>query len=422
MADADSPASAEGDYQRAVEDNLRRNYLAHLAHGMLGQTGFRLIQAPTFVEAYVMSLSSSPLALGLVRACQSLGMALSPIPGATLIEHRRRVLPAGFLVGGLMRLQVLGLAISAFFLQGELALGVMVTLLGLFGFFMGMQGVIFSFLVSKVIPVRRRGVLMGLRNALAGITAGATGWVGGQLVEAGALGNGFSATFLLAFVLTSLGLLCLTAVREPEPPNLRPQTRVGARIRELPALLRSDRDFARYFPARALATLGRMATPFYIPFATTRIPIGGKELGELTLAFVAAMSGANLLWGVLADRRGFRLVFLVAIALWIGATLLLMQTTSQAQLVLVMIGLGAGQGGFMMSAQNLVLEFGSRHNLPMRIAVANAASEALGVAGPLLGGVLVAAFSHQAAFWTAIACQGAALLWVALGVREPRHR
>ena len=39
---------------------------------------------------------------------------------------------------------------------------------GLFGFFMGMQGVIFNFLMAKVIPVELRGRLSGLRNALAG--------------------------------------------------------------------------------------------------------------------------------------------------------------------------------------------------------------------------------------------------------------
>ena len=47
---------AEQRYQIQVQRDLTRNFVAHLAHGMLGQTGFRLIQAPTFVEAFVVSL------------------------------------------------------------------------------------------------------------------------------------------------------------------------------------------------------------------------------------------------------------------------------------------------------------------------------------------------------------------------------
>ena len=418
MADTD----AEVAFQREVRTHLRRNYVAHLAHGLLGQTGFRLINAPTFVPAYFHLLSGSDLVVGLARALQSFGMFLSPILGATAIEHRRRVLPVGFAVGAGMRVQILGLALAGLLLAGPWALRSSLLFLALFGFFLGMQGVIFNFLVSKVIPLERRGVLLGLRNALAGVTAASVAVVGGRLVESDALGNGYAATFLLAFGLTALGLCMLLFVREPATPRVREPARVSDRLRDLPALLRSDPDFTRYFLARALATMGRMAVPFYVLYAASRTQLSGSELGELTGAFVLAQSAGNLLWGAIADRRGFRLVFLGALALWIGAALVLMGTTQHAALLGVFAGLGAGLGGFMMSAQNLVLEFGSRHNLPLRIAVANSSSELVGALGPVLGGVLAVAFSYVAVFWTAIGFQAAAFGLVLVAVREPRGR
>jgi predicted MFS family arabinose efflux permease len=75
-----------------------------------------------------------------------------------------------------------------------------------------------------------------------------------------------------------------------------------------------------------------------------------------------------------------------------------------------------------MSAQNLVLEFGSRHNLPMRIAIANSASELVGAVGAVLGGLLVAVLSYVAVFWIAIAFQVAAIAVVVFFVDEPRRR
>ena len=102
----------EAHFDREVRANLRRNYLSHLAHGLFGQTGMRLINAPTFIPAYVFLLSGSEFAVGAARALQYLGMCLSPIVGATLIEHRRRVLPVGFVIGALMRVQILGLALA----------------------------------------------------------------------------------------------------------------------------------------------------------------------------------------------------------------------------------------------------------------------------------------------------------------------
>ena len=139
-------------------------------------------------------------------------------------------------------------------------------------------------------------------------------------------------------------------------------------------------------------------------------------------AFVMSQSLFNLGWGLLADRRGFRAVFVGAVALWIATALVLMSADSFAMLVAIFVGLGAGLGGFQLSAQNLVLEFGARSNLPLRIAVANSASELVGAVGPLLGGVLAVTASYASVFWTAIAFQLAALVVVLRYVREPRHR
>jgi len=172
---------AERRYQLQVQRDLTRNFMVHLGHGMLGQTGFRLLMAPTFLPAYILMLSGgSQLIVGLALSIQALGMMLTPMVGANLIEHRKRVLPIGFLTGGAMRMMVLLIALSGFFLEGEATLIAVVACLLFFGLFQGMQGVIFNFLMSKVIPVSKRGRLTGLRNFLAGITSAAVAWVGGH--------------------------------------------------------------------------------------------------------------------------------------------------------------------------------------------------------------------------------------------------
>ena len=114
-------AQDEARFQARAREALPRNYAVLLAHGMLGQTGFRLIHAPTFIPAYVELLSGSAIFVGLVRALQALGMFLSPVFGATLIEHRSRVLPVLLGVGSLMRVQVLGLGLAGLWLVDEAA-------------------------------------------------------------------------------------------------------------------------------------------------------------------------------------------------------------------------------------------------------------------------------------------------------------
>jgi MFS family permease len=414
---------SEGQYQAFIQRHLSRNYIAHVLHGLLGQTGFRLVNAPTFLPAYVLLLSGSEFVVGLARSIQYLGMFLSPLIAASLIEHRKRVLPLGFVTGGLMRLQVLGVALAGLFLAPDRAVQVICLLLFFFGFFMGMQGVIFNYLLSKVIPVEKRGRLLGLRNALAGITATVVAYLGGeQLVEKNVLGDGYAATFLLAFLLTCLGLLMLLRVREPEPPEVRAPTHLIERLRELPALFHADRGFSYYFVCRALATMGRMATPFYILYARDTIGLTGTNIGILSTAFVAANSISNLGWGMMADRMGFRSVFVWTLVMWLVAVAGLMLSTDLTGFFLAFVGIGAGMGGFLMAAQNMVLEFGNREDLPLRIAAANSAQEGVGAIGPLIGGVIVVFSGLEALFLTAGAFQLAAIALVLLRVDEPRHR
>ena len=58
---------AEAEFLAEARGNLRRNYSAHLLHGLFGQTGFRLINAPTFIPSYIHLLAGSEIYVGLAR-------------------------------------------------------------------------------------------------------------------------------------------------------------------------------------------------------------------------------------------------------------------------------------------------------------------------------------------------------------------
>jgi predicted MFS family arabinose efflux permease len=248
------------------------------------------------------------------------------------------------------------------------------------------------------------------------------GRFGGWLIDQNALGNGYASTFLVSFGLTAAGLAMLVFVREPDSPFVRAKSAVRQRVRELPAMLRGDRGFTLYFVARALGVAGRMAMPFYIVFAKSRFEISGAELGELTAVFALSQSTFQLLWGITADRTGFRATFLLALLTWVAAALLLLQTSAFSGVLVAYAGIAAGLGGFRLSAQNLVLEFGSREDIPMQIAVSNTASEAMGVVGPIAAGLLAASVSYGAVIVVAVAFKLLAVGVILWGVEEPRRR
>ncbi len=417
-------ARAEAQFQEEVAANLTRNYVSQLAHGMLAMTGFRLVNAPTFVPAYLYLLSGSTTVVGLALSAQHFGAFFSSVFGATAVEHRRRIVDLGLRYGWMMRLSVLGLAIVGFLhLPQELELYAFAFFLGLLGIFSGMQGVLWNVLLTKTIPPDRRGMMIGLRNFLGGMTAAGVAYVGGKyLVETNMLGNGYAATFLLAFVLTAAGLTFLYLVREPDAPSVRPAVSVGERLADIPGMLRDDPAFAMYFWAQTLATLGTLAMPFYILFAGKTLGLTGGVLALLSLALLVSQTAANLVWGALADRLGFKSVFVPALLLWAGAAIALMFAKDQNAILFCFVGIGAGYSGYLIAAQNMVLEFGSRTDLPLRIAMVNSAQSLVQALGPIGGGVMAMSLGFEPVFAAAVLAKLAAagVLW--FYVKEPRDK
>ena len=124
----------------------------------------------------------------------------------------------------------------------------------------------------------------------------------------------------------------------------------------------------------------------------------------------------------MADRTGFRQVIIASLGVWALSVAGIMAAESLTDFVWAFIGIGAGMGGFQMAAQNMVLEFGNREDLPMRIAVANSAQEGVGALGPLLGGIIAVSAGLNVLYSVSIVFQVLAILIVLFWVDEPRNR
>ncbi|QJQ31252.1 MFS transporter [Sphingomonas lacunae] len=423
MAEGDQQGMAEREaaFAAEMERNLKRNIIANFLHGMLGMTGFRIVYAPTLIPAWLQMISGSPLIVGLGQSLLQVGLFASPLSSAALIEHRKRIMPMAMRFGSLMRLQVLGLALAGYFLGGWLLVTLTLLMLLLLGVFNGMQRVAFQMLLSKVIPMDRRGRLQAWRNVTGGIIAAILSWVAGEwLIDGNVWGNGYATTFLMAFVLTSLGLVALQwGVREPDSVSVRPQLSLRERMRDVPALI-GDINYRWFLIAQAMAMAGRIAAPFYILIAADHMPLDGTTIGLLSLAFLGADTLSNLLWGYSGDRAGYRATFIASMVFTLAGLTLLVLWPTPAATIAAFFAFGIGSSGYQMSAQTMVLEFGSREDLPMRIALSTTVEGGVSAIAPLIGGALLYWAGVGPLVIAASVLNVAALLALLFKVEEPR--
>ena len=408
-------------HHRYVDKHLRRNYSATLTHGVFGMTGFRLIYAPTIIPAYLYLLTGSAAAVGLGTALLQLGGTISPILSGAKVESRSRILPYAIGVGSLMRVMVLALAIAAWTLEGTALLAVTLISFLLLGFFSGAQRVAFQMLMAKVIPIARRGRLQGIRNMIGGLIAAGLAWLAGHyFIEQEWLGNGYATTFLLAFVLTSIGLVALKlGIREPDAPRLRPVMPLRERLGQFGELM-THKGFRGFLIAHALAAIARVGLPFWTLYVGDRLGLSGALIGSLSLAFLAADTLSNLAWGAIGDRFGFRIVYVGSLVAGIAGMLLLVFGDGW-MLHGAFAMLGVGFSGWMMAAMTLVLEFGEHEDVPMRLALITTVEGGVSSVGPVLAGLAIAALGYAPLIVAAFASLIASLAIMVFRVKEPRH-
>ncbi|QDX27356.1 MFS transporter [Sphingomonas suaedae] len=418
-----SPAP-EVAYAAFVETNLKRNYRAHFADGMLSFTGFRLVSTPTFTPAFLLALTGSPTMVGVGISLLQAGAMLSPVFVAAAIDHRRRILPAALWIGLFMRLAILALALAGWLLSGSAAIFVSFAALILLGLGMGGQRVAFQTLLGKVIPIDRRGRLQGWRNFCGGVVAALLSIAAGRwLLGATPTSHDYAEIFLFTFALSSTGLLIIAmTMREPEAPTVRPRLGYRALLRDLPVHF-ADLRFRRFSIVVACSAIARAASPFYILHAGQVVGMDGQAIGMLALCFTGAETLFNLFWGRTGDLRGYRATFLLALLLGIVATLLLALSRDWIWTYLAFAGLGACYSGLSLSQQTMVLELGPRETLAMRLGLSSSIDGIVSSLGPGLAGLTALWCGYAPLFVVSASLFALALFPLARlgGVERPRR-
>ena len=90
--------------------------------------------------------------------------------------------------------------------------------------------------------------------------------------------------------------------------------------------------------------------------------------------------------------------------------------------LIAFFGLGAAQAGFNMSSQTMVLEFGAREDIAMRLGLSQTAQGLMNAVGPVIGGLIAIAAGYRPVFVISMVFEAIALGLLIFVVDEPRYR
>jgi MFS family permease len=417
--------SDQDSFQRQVERNFPWNFAANLWDIAFITFGLNLVSQTTIMPLLVSELTTSKVAIGLIPAIYSLGFLLPQLLTANFTEGLRVNKPFVMLLGGLgerlpylfIGLAVLWLALPA----PALTLALSFLLLAVTAASNGIATPAWFSMIAKVIPVHRRGLWSGLARSLGALLGIAGGAFSGRLVTNWPFPQNYGYSFLVAFVFVAISWLGLAANREPVSPTVKPRTSLGSYFRRLPEVLRRDGNYVRFLVSHSIASLGAMVGGFLMVYGKENIAGALEQVGTLTAILVGTQAVMNLLWGLLADRRGHKAVLCgaaFAMALTAGAAWL---ATSTLWLWATFVLLGVAMSADSVSRMNIILEFCAPEDRPTYIGLTNTLLAPARTLAPILGGWLATWAGYRGMFLAALPLSILGGLMLTVWVREPRR-
>jgi MFS family permease len=403
----------------------RWNFLVNLWDEIFIMLGISLVSRETVLPVLVAQLTDSKLAIGLIPAIFSLGMYLPQLLVANFSE--RLPYKKGFVMWAsgpgergaylLMGLSVWLLADTAPTLTLILVFGC----LALNALCIGLATPAWFDMIAKVIPPQRRGLLFGLGRGLGSLLGVAGAFVVGRILTTVAFPQNFVLVFAIAFVVMTISWVGLALTREPPSTTVKPRIPSGRYLRQLPGILRTNRNYRQFLLSRTIIQLGTMATGFYMVYGIERFQIDGAGVGALTAVLVFSVASMNLVWGLVGDRLGHKTVLAGAASALAMAALLAWFAPSSVWLFGVFALLGIYTAGDGVSALNIILEFCDPADRPTYIGLTNTLLAPVLTLAPLIGGWLATTAGYSGLFLAAMlaACTGCLLM--TFWVQEPRN-
>ncbi len=416
---------ADSTIECEIERNYRFNALVNVLDGTFFWFGSSFIATRTILPLYVSRFSDSKLALGLLSTIAAAGWLVPQLFTANWVQRlpRKKI---GVVNVGLFteRLPIVLLALTAWLLARSptLALVAFFVCFAWHVFGAGIVAVSWQDLIAKIIPLDRRGRFFGLTNFLGmgtGILGAATAtW----LLTHYDFPTGYVLCFTAAAVFIFISWICIALTREPAQVSQESPVSQWEYLRRLPSILRADLNFRRYLVSQIVSSLGGMAGGFVTVYAVQRWRLSDGQAGAFTTSLLIGQALSNLLFGVLADRKGHKLVLEVATLCGVLSIGLASVAPAPAWFYAVFALSGASVAGFILSGIMIVFEFSTPNLRPTYIGLSNTIIGVVSAIAPIIGGGLAGTIGYQALF--AVACIFGAVSLVLLHwtVREPRYK
>jgi MFS family permease len=419
----------------AAQRHLKRNFSLGMLNGAFFNLFSALLDPSLVLSWFVSQLTTSNFLIGLIVPIQQGGWFLPQLLVSSYLQRRQQKLPFYARMAGI-RVAIWGLITLAVFFVEDTAvlLVIFFTLLVAYSLTAGLAGICFVDIVAKSIPFTRRGAFFAWRRFLGGLLA-----LGGSLLvkyvlderRGLAFPDNYAILFLISFFTLCVAMGSFILVAEPLEPVNEERVSLGRQFRRALALPHRDENYQRFLTMRLLLMAAEIATPFYIVYAKQALSVSVSMVGVYLTGTTLASFASNLLWGRISDRRGNKLLIVLANSLGLFIPVVALFIVPLTDLLpglrrlapglfgLVFVLAGAYKSAGMIGNLNFLLEIAPVDNRPLYVGFTNTIV-GITLLASSVGGLIVDIVGFTVLFSLALAFYAVAL-FLTLRLQEPRE-
>jgi MFS family permease len=365
---------------------FRMNFILYVINGAFGGLGDALTSTPLVMTAFLSQLTTSNTLIALLSPLRDAGWYLPQFFMTSWVDRTRRKITA-YRASTIFRMAAwLSLVVCIFTIQDRTVLLIAVFACTIaISFLAGFAALPFLILTAKVIPANRRGLVFGLRQFI----GGGLGVAAGGLVAL-ILGGQFGLAYPQNYALVigggaagyALSYIVLGFTKE-EPDETPPQPHpIGVNLKRAWSIAQSDVQYQRYIVMRVALLVAAACVPFLTVYAKRALGVSDGFIGTLISVTLASSLLSNLVWARLSDRRGNRLVMIIAGVMGLAfcavagvATAFTPDAFNSDLAHLVLMGLfavsGALQSGINLASLPLMIEVAPPEHQSLYIGLSN---------------------------------------------------
>ncbi len=408
---------------KASGKRYRRNLLVLLIDWMTYGSAMNFVSIATVLPAFIMSLTDSKIAVGLVTTISVLGWNFFQLVSAGRIEMRKYKKPFLLRITPGERIPWLIIAFSTILLAEKdplLALLVFYASYITINVSSGLCTTAWLDIVAKTIPEEKRGFFFATANLVSSVLGLASGVAVAFYMNFFKYPVNYFMCFLTAFILVSISWVDITFIDEP-PSNVTGKPRsVREYVGKIPRIIKNDVNYMFYTVSGIVGSFGGIASSFYTAYAIDRFKAGGFEIGLFTSVTVGTQILANILWGFIQERHGHKTVLVAGGVAGILATIIALLATSPSHFLLVFALSGASFSSFMVSSFPMLMEMAPEEDRPTYIGLNSALRAPSQAVAPIIGGLVIEKYGYPPAFLASALFSTASTVVLARVRQKPR--